>query len=60
MGLIPLVIDDIVEELERELRARYQVYPEWVGLNKITQRVADHRVECLERAIELVRVQRNG
>lgn len=42
----------IMIEINRELATRKAVYPKWIRENKITQKVADHRIACLEALAE--------
>jgi hypothetical protein len=51
----PLPIDALIEELERELKTRKRVYPDWVFNGKLKGVVADHRISCIEQSIEVLK-----
>jgi hypothetical protein len=46
---------DVIYELEREISVRKRVYPQWKLEGRITADVADHRLTCMERALELIK-----
>lgn len=47
-------IDNALTELKRELGIRKVLYPDWVRKGQISDRVANHRIEALQDAIELI------
>lgn len=49
-----MTIDEVLKELKRELATRRRVYPNWVAQGKLTQATADHRVEAIEWAIDVI------
>lgn len=46
--------EEVKKELKREISMRKRVYPGWVSGGKLKQETATHRIECLERALELL------
>lgn len=49
--LFPIEIEDEIQELERELRLRKVVYPEFVSARRLSQAKADRQIAVLESAI---------
>lgn len=45
---------EVLAELRRELGMRRSLYPSWIQSKKIAAATADHRIEAIERAIELI------
>jgi hypothetical protein len=43
--------DEIIKELQRELRLRNMLYPRWVNQGRFTQATADRNIALLETAI---------
>lgn len=52
----PLVPDRqmCIHELRREIVVRRNVFPNWVLNGRLTQQQSDHRIACLEKAIEFL------
>lgn len=44
----------VLKELRRELAKRHEVYPNWVARGDMRQELADERIACIQRAIELL------
>lgn len=49
-----ITLDQVLAELRRELGMRRSLYPRWVAQGKLTQATADHRIEAIERTIEII------
>jgi len=49
-------ISTIVQELERELKMRKKVYPDWIKHGKIKSAVADFRIRCIGTAIDIIKI----
>jgi hypothetical protein len=45
---------EILKSLKREIGLRISVYPRRVRENKMSQDQADHEIECLRAALEIV------
>jgi hypothetical protein len=45
----------IIEELERELRMRHQVYPNLIRTGKLSLHLAQKRNQALQAAIDMIR-----
>lgn len=41
-----------IDELERELRVRKKVYPDWIKLGKIHKNTAQSRIDTLQNCID--------
>lgn len=56
-----ITIDEQIKELERELRTRRNVYPEWTkGPNpRLKLETATHRIACIEATLKVLRAQQN-
>ena len=50
----PVTTREVLDELHRELNMRLSVFPKWVKDGRLTQRAADHRIECIAKAIEII------
>lgn len=48
-------IDDVVKELQREQATRERVYPQWKREGKLNANTADHRLECIKKAISYIK-----
>ena len=48
MDLLPVTLDEMLKEIERECALRRRVYPRWVGQGKISQDKADRQIEVME------------
>lgn len=46
---------EIIGELERELRMRAQVYPRWILTKKLRQDVGTRRIALMQAAIDLLK-----
>ena len=46
--------DAALKELRRELNMRLTIYPDWVNKGKLSLKTANHRVECIEWAIQAI------
>lgn len=46
--LLPVTLAEMLAELERELKARARVYPRQIAKRRLTQEVADRRVQVLQ------------
>jgi hypothetical protein len=54
--LLPVSREEMVREIEREIRKRQYVYPRQVAGGKLRQQEADRRIEIMEAiAVELQR-----
>lgn len=51
-------VTEQITEVEREIETRKRVYPKWVTEKRLTQQQADHRVACMEAALENLRLVR--
>ena len=51
-NLFTASVDDMVQELEREVALRLRVYPRWVEQKKMTQAKADWRIAVMRAAVE--------
>jgi len=49
----------IIKELERELKVRERVYPDWVYHGKLKYSTAEHRKQCIREAIEIIKKYHN-
>ena len=49
--LIPVSIADCLGELRRELEVRRVLYPTWIRQNRLSQELADFRIQAIELAI---------
>ena len=54
---------DAISELKREIQIRERIYPSWIEQGKIKADTAQHRIYCLEFALEKIfeldRLERN-
>lgn len=48
-------INQQIQELERELTMRKQVFPKWVAARKLKQNEMDWRIACIEATIKVLR-----
>jgi hypothetical protein len=57
MAKSPLTVTkaDTIKELQRELEMRKKWFPGWVIQGKLTAEVAQHRIACIEKAIEVMK-----
>ena len=46
--------DDVIAEIEREIRMREQVYAKQVAARRMSQTMMDRRIELLREAIRLI------
>lgn len=46
--------DEVLKELKRELGMRRKLYPNWVQQGKLSQQTADHRIDAIEYAIDVL------
>lgn len=46
--------DEVLKELEREIKMRLRVYPDWLNRGRISQKDADHRLECMQEAYKIL------
>jgi hypothetical protein len=56
-GLFPPAAPDmrqVLESLQREIRMRESVYPRWVANGKLTKDKADHELQCMAAALEIL------
>lgn len=54
--LLPVSREEMVAEIEREIRKRQYVYPRQVAIRKLKQQEADRRIEIMQAiAVELQR-----
>jgi hypothetical protein len=44
-------LQQVIDELKRELGVRRSFYPGWVSAKKLTQQTANHRIACIEENI---------
>lgn len=52
---VSVTIDEVVDEIERELLMRFSVYPDWVRNHRIGLPLANKRASCLLAALRLLR-----
>ena len=50
--LFPIELDDEVAELEREIRLRKRVYPEFIAARRLSQAKADRQIAVMQSAID--------
>lgn len=56
--LFEVGIDEAIEELKRERTLRRGVYPRWISNGKLPKDVAEVRMSRLDKAIDLLEMQR--
>ena len=44
----------VLEELNRELVMRRNVFPAWVKNGRLTEEIATHRIRCMQEAIKML------
>ena len=49
--LLPITIEDEIAEVDREIRLRERVYPNWVSAGRLKQERADRQLELM-RAVK--------
>jgi hypothetical protein len=52
----PMVLSDLVAELDREISMRVAFYPKLVTQKKLAQPVADHRIIVLQHLVAIIKV----
>jgi hypothetical protein len=58
--LLPVSIDAMVKEVQREIRQRERVYPRFVGAGKMTQVAADRQIEVMQAIGGILVAVRDG
>ena len=49
--LIPYSLDDQIQCVQREIAMRERVYPKWVSSGRMTERKADHELQCMRAVL---------
>lgn len=52
--LTQITIDDVIDEIRRELKVRERVYPDWIASGRIKQGCAEFRKNCLIANLQLL------
>jgi hypothetical protein len=58
--LLPVSIDAMVKEVQREIGQRERVYPRFVGTGKMTQVAADRQIEVMQAICGILVAVRDG
>lgn len=53
--LLPITVQDMVTEIEREISMRREVYPKRVAAGSMRQIVADRRIEVMQAILRKLR-----
>jgi hypothetical protein len=53
--LLPVTVDEVVAEIEREIKMRERVYPSQVRAHNISRDTAERRIELMREAIVILR-----
>jgi hypothetical protein len=59
-GLFPIELRDMIEEAERELKMRGQVYTRAASEGRMNRRTADRRIAVMRAVLENLEAQRDG
>ena len=58
--MIPYSLDDQIECVQREIAMRERVYPKWVASGHMTERKADHELQCMRAVLTTLLKLRTG
>jgi len=45
-------LEEMLSEIEREIKVRQTIFPEWINSRRLTPDLAQHRYDCLVRLKE--------
>lgn len=51
LPLIPYTLDDQILTVQREIEMRERVYPRQVAAGRMTERKADHELQCMRAVL---------
>jgi hypothetical protein len=59
--LLPVTLDDMIAEVEREVAMRTRLYPQWkAGAGIVKRNQMDRQLEVMETVLERLKGERDG